>query len=108
MNSKEEVEEVNAILDSLVLGRSVEECIVVEKTKDSIIVELMKNRLIRGVVYVGHLSDSRIEMNRNLIKKITIGQQIEALVIDKDAKTKIINFSMKQSLMSSAVEENCL
>lgn len=105
LNSKEEVEEVNAILDSLVLGRSVEECIVVEKTKDSIIVELMKNRLIRGVVYVGHLSDSRIEMNRNLIKKITIGQQIEALVIDKDAKTKIINFSMKQSLMSSAVEE---
>ncbi|KAL6936629.1 hypothetical protein ACO0R3_000228 [Hanseniaspora guilliermondii] len=104
LNSKEEVEEVNTILDSLVLGRSIEECIVVEKTKDSIIVELLKNRLIRGVVYVGHLSDSRIEMNRNLIKKITIGQQIQALVIDKDAKTKIINFSMKQSLITSAVE----
>lgn len=105
LNSKEEVEEVNNILDSLVLGRSVEECIVVEKTKESIIVELIKNRLIRGVVYVGHLSDSRIEMNRNLIKKITIGDQIQALVIDKDAKTKIINFSLKQSLITSASEE---
>ncbi len=48
---------------------------------------------------------TQIEMNRNLIKKITIGDQIQALVIDKDAKTKIINFSLKQSLITSASEE---
>ena len=105
LHTKEEVSELNDTVDSLVLGRSVEECIVIEKTKDSIIVELVQNRLIRGVIYVGHLSDQRIEQNRALIKKMSIGDSIKGLVIDKDTKTKVINLTMKQSLINTATEE---
>nr|CAI6685319.1 BPK_HP1_G0044020.mRNA.1.CDS.1 [Saccharomyces cerevisiae] len=39
-----------------------------EKTKDSVIVEIPDVGL-RGVIYVGHLSDSRIEQNRAQLKK---------------------------------------
>lgn len=105
LNSKEEVSELNEVFETLILGRSLVECIVVEKTKDSLVAELAQNRLIRGVVYVGHLSDQRIEQNRALIKKISIGDSISCLVIDKDNKTKVMNLSMKQSLIKTATDK---
>ncbi|XBW38620.1 hypothetical protein QEN19_004209 [Hanseniaspora menglaensis] len=105
LHSKEEFSELNDVIDSLVLGRSVEEFVIVEKTKDSIVVELTQNRSIRGIVYIGHLSDQRIEQNRALIKKLSIGDVVKALVIDKDNKTKVINLSMKESLIKTASDE---
>lgn len=93
-NQKTEVEK-------LVLGRSMATVSVVEKTKDSVIVEIPDIN-IRGVIYVGHLSDDSLEKNRNLIKKIRIGQEMTGLVIDKDVRTRVINMSLKNSLINDA------
>ncbi|CUS20315.1 LAQU0S01e03840g1_1 [Lachancea quebecensis] len=88
-------------IESMVVGRSIIKVVVVEKTKDSIVVEQVGTGL-RGVVYVGHLSDSRVEQNRAQLKKLKIGSEFEGLVIDKDERTRVFNLSCKKSLMKDA------
>lgn len=100
--SQEKLEAQKHIIDSMQLGRSIVQCVVVEKTKDSAVVELKSDHTIRGVVYAGHLSDQRIEQNRSNLKKLKIGSELEGLVIDKDPKTKVFNITCKTSLIKDS------
>ena len=93
-------EQVDAI-ESLIPGRTVIEVHVVEKTKDSLIVET-KDSNLRGVIYVGHLSDSKLDENRAAIKKVSIGSTLKGLVIDKDERTRVFNLTLKKSLIEDA------
>lgn len=99
--SSDEAEEQKEAIDKMVLGRTMVDVTVVEKTKDSLVVE-MNNVGLRGVIYVGHLSDSRIEQNRAQLKKIRIGSELNALVIDKDVRNQVFNATLKESLIKDA------
>ena len=88
-------------IESLIVGRSIIDAIVIEKSKDSAVVEAKESGL-RGVVYTGHLSDDRIEQNRASLKKLKIGSEIRGLVLDKDTRTRVFNMSCKKSLISDA------
>lgn len=103
--SNDQAAQQKEFIDKMVPGRTMVDVIVAEKTKDSLVVEL-KNLNLRGVVYVGHLSDSRIEQNRASLKKIKIGSEMKGLVIDKDVRTHVFNLSLKQSLISDAMDES--
>lgn len=99
--SSESSSNQKSVIESLVVGRSVIETVVVEKTKDSVVVE-SKDAGLRGVVYTGHLSDSRIEQNRSALKKLKIGALLKGLVVDKDTRTQVFNMSCKKSLIEAA------
>lgn len=99
--SSEAASQQKEAIENMIVGRSIIKVAVVEKTKDSLVVEQVGVGL-RGVVYVGHLSDSRIEQNRAQLKKIKIGNEFEGLVIDKDARTRVFNLSCKKSLIKDA------
>ncbi|CCF56637.1 hypothetical protein KAFR_0B03400 [Kazachstania africana CBS 2517] len=99
--SSEQSQEQKDVITNLVPGKTFIDVVAVEKTKDSIIVEMSKTGL-RGVIYVGHLSDSRIEQNRAALKKITIGAEFNGLVIDKDVRTQVFNLTLKKSLIKAA------
>ncbi|CCE63881.1 hypothetical protein TPHA_0G00450 [Tetrapisispora phaffii CBS 4417] len=92
------------LIKSFVLGRTIIDVEVIEKTKESVLVEL-KDSELRGVINVGHLSDSRIEQNRAELKKIRIGSKLRGLIIDIDSKTQIFNMSLKKSLIKDAEKE---
>lgn len=99
--SGERAQEQKEKIDNIVLGRTMLKVTVVERTKDSLIVEIPDINL-RGIIYVGQLSDDRIEQNRAAMKKIVVGSELEGLVIDKDAKTQLFNLSLKKSLIRDA------
>lgn len=99
--SSDEAEQQKEVIDKMVLGRTMVDVTVVEKTKDSLVVEMV-NVGLRGVIYVGHLSDSRIEQNRAQLKRIRIGSELKSLVIDKDVRTQVFNATLKESLISDA------
>lgn len=88
-------------IERMVPGRTLVDVFVAEKTKDSLVVEL-KNLNLRGVIYVGHLSDARVEQNRASLKKIRIGSELNGLIIDKDVRTHVFNMSLKESLIEDA------
>ncbi|SCV05898.1 LANO_0H17612g1_1 [Lachancea nothofagi CBS 11611] len=102
--SSEAASQQKDAIDNMVIGRSIIKAAVVEKTKDSVVVEQVGSGL-RGVIYVGHLSDSRIEQNRAQLKKIKIGNEFDGLVIDKDSRTRVFNMSCKKSLMKDAEKD---
>ncbi|GAV56112.1 hypothetical protein ZYGR_0BA00180 [Zygosaccharomyces rouxii] len=91
-------------IEQMVPGRTLVDVIVAEKTKDSLVVEL-KDLSLRGVIYVGHLSDGRVEQNRASLKKVKIGSELSGLVIDKDVRTHVFNMSLKESLINDAKED---
>lgn len=95
--SSEQAEEIH----NLEAGKSIVKAIVVEKTKDSVIVELEGSNL-RGIIEDGHLSDGDYESNRQIFKKLTIGETIETVVLEKDNKSRSIAVSAKKSLIDSA------
>ncbi|SCU93856.1 LADA_0G05204g1_1 [Lachancea dasiensis] len=99
--SSESASQQKEAIENMALGKSIIKVAVVEKTKDSLVVEQVATGL-RGVIYVGHLSDSRIEQNRAQLKKIKIGHEFDGLVIDKDGRTRVFNLSCKKSLMKDA------
>lgn len=88
-------------IEQLIPGRSMVDVVVVEKTKDSLVVEMNQVGL-RGVIYAGHLSDLRIEQNRAQLKKIKVGSELKGLVIDKDSRTQVFNLTLKESLINDA------
>ncbi|AAS53937.2 AFR566Cp [Eremothecium gossypii ATCC 10895] len=102
--SSEDSEKQKAAINDLVVGRSIVDVTVVEKTKDSVVVELNDVGL-RGVIYVGHLSDSKLEQNRALLKKLRIGSSLQGVVMDKDVKTRVFNMSCKKSLIKDASKD---
>ncbi|AQZ16397.1 RRP5 (YMR229C) [Zygosaccharomyces parabailii] len=101
--SNDQVAQQKEFIDGMVPGRTMVDVVVAEKTKDSLVVEL-KDLALRGVIYVGHLSDSRIEQNRALLKRIKIGSEMKGLVIDKDVRTHVFNLSLKESMINDAKE----
>lgn len=96
-------EQKNAI-SNMVLGRTMVTVSVVEKTKDSLIIEATDSGL-RGIIHVGHLSDDRIEKNRADFKKIKVGSELNGLVIDKVERTQVFNVTLKKSLIDAAKNE---
>lgn len=102
--SRDQAQQQKEMIDQMVPGRTMVDVTVVEKTKDSLVIE-MANVGLRGVVYVGHLSDSRIEQNRANLKKIRIGAELKVLAIDKDVRTQVFNATVKQSLIKDAEKE---
>lgn len=90
-------------LSDLQPAKSIVEATVIEKKKDSVIVELKENDL-RGVLFYGHLSDGNYEQNRALFKKLPIGEKIDVLVLEKDLKARTVVVSMKPSLIKAAKE----
>lgn len=102
--SNDKAELQKEIIEQLIPGRSMVEVSVIEKTKDSIVVEMVSSGL-RGVLYVGHLSDSKIEQCRAEIKKVRIGSKLNGLVIDKDARTQVFNMTLKASLIKDSQKE---
>ncbi|AGO10941.1 AaceriAFR566Cp [[Ashbya] aceris (nom. inval.)] len=102
--SSDDSEKQKSAINNLVVGRSIIDVTVVEKTKDSVVVELNDVGL-RGVIYVGHLSDSKLEQNRALLKKLRIGSALQGVVMDKDVKTRVFNMSCKKSLIKDASKD---
>ncbi|CCK72299.1 Rrp5p KNAG_0J02180 [Huiozyma naganishii CBS 8797] len=102
--SNAQAQEQKETIEQLVPGRSMINVTVVEKTKDALIIEMDKVEL-RGVLQVGHLSDSRIEQNRADFKKIAIGTHLRGLVIDKETRTQVFNMTLKKSLIEAAEKE---
>lgn len=91
-------------LDELIVGRSIIEGAIVEKSRDSVVVELSGSDL-RGVILDGHLSDGSYEENRIIFKKLKVGSKIEALVLDKDYRNRNLTLTAKQSLIIAAKED---
>jgi len=99
--SNQKAQEQKEKIQDIIPGRTTMKVTVMEKTKESLIVEVPELGL-RGVIYVGQLSDDRIETNRAAIKKVIVGSELEGLVIDKDTRTHIFNLSLKKSLIRDA------
>ncbi|KAL3237688.1 Rrp5p [Nakaseomyces bracarensis] len=99
--SNEQAQAQKDLIENMELGRTIIDALVVEKTKESVIVEIPESGL-RGVVYVGHLLDGKIEQCRAEIKNIRIGSKLSGLVIDKDPRTQVFNLSLKKSLIKDA------
>ncbi|CAI4048970.1 hypothetical protein N7582_004532 [Saccharomyces uvarum] len=102
--SNEQAAQQKDTIENIVPGRTTVTVNVIEKTKESIVVEIPDVGL-RGVIYVGHLSDARIEQNRAQLKKIRIGAELKGLVIDKDTRTRVFNMTLKSSLIKDAKKE---
>ena len=93
-----------ATISDLYPGKSITTAIVVEKVKESVIVEL-ENSNLRGVIFSGHLSDGNYEQNRSIFKKLPIGDKIDVLVLEKDLKSRSVTVSAKASLIEAAKQD---
>ncbi|CCH45514.1 rRNA biogenesis protein [Wickerhamomyces ciferrii] len=102
--SEETTEEQQQALEQLVVGRSILKVEIVEKSKESVIVEIPGNNL-RGVIFEGHLSDGNFEQNRAILKRLEVGSSIEGLVLDKDSRSRLFNLTAKKSLITAAQED---
>lgn len=91
-------------LSTLVPGRSIVKVSIVEREKDSIVVELVDSH-VRGVIYAGQLLDGNFEQCRAALKKLQVGSEIEALVLEKDSRARIVKLSTKPSLLEDAKSE---
>ncbi|KAK6458069.1 uncharacterized protein RJT20DRAFT_125982 [Scheffersomyces xylosifermentans] len=92
-------------INDLQPGKSIVTASVVDKTKDSIIVELEETNL-RGVIFTGHLSDGNYEQNRALAKRLPISDKLEVLVLEKDLKARTVIVSAKKSLIDAAKQDS--
>lgn len=88
----------------MVVGKSVVKAEIVEKSKESVVVEIPGSNL-RGVIFAGHLSDGNYEQNRAILKRLEVGSSIEGLVLDKDARSRLFNLTAKKSLITAAQED---
>ncbi|GME76034.1 unnamed protein product [Ambrosiozyma monospora] len=90
-------------MTKLVPGKSVVSIQVVERQKDNLVVELDGSNL-RGFINAGQLIDGNYEQNRAALKKQKVGATLEALVLEKNARTRIVNLTTKPSLLKAAKE----
>lgn len=91
-------------LEEIEIGRTVLEVTVVEKQKESIIIELQDSNL-RGVINSTHLSDGNYEENRILFKALEISSTLEVIILEKDIRARTVIASAKKSLISAARTE---
>ncbi|GMG39627.1 unnamed protein product [Ambrosiozyma monospora] len=90
-------------MSTLVPGKSVVSIQVVERQKDNVVVELDGSNL-RGYINAGQLIDGNYEQNRAALKKQQVGATLEALVLEKNARTRIVKLTTKPSLLKAAKE----
>lgn len=88
-------------LGEIIEGKTVAAATVVEKTSNSVIVELNGSKL-RGVLRDGHLGDGTYEQNRTRFKKTSAGDEITVLVLEKDTKARAVIVTAKRSLVDAA------
>lgn len=88
-------------ISELVPGKSIVSAVLVERKKDSVIIELTESNL-RGVIFNGHLSDGNYEQNRALAKKLSIGEKLDVLVLEKDMKSRSVTVTAKKSLIEAS------
>ncbi|EGW33284.1 uncharacterized protein SPAPADRAFT_137651 [Spathaspora passalidarum NRRL Y-27907] len=93
-----------ATIAELVPGKSIANAFVVEKAKNSILIEL-ENENLRGVIYDGQLTDGNYEQNRAAVKQLEIGSKLEVLILDKDLRARTVIATGKRSLIE-AVRSN--
>lgn len=91
-------------LEQIEIGRSVLDAVIVEKQKESVIIELQGSNL-RGVINSNHLSDGNYEENRILFKALEISTVLEVIVLEKDIRARTVIASAKKSLISAARTE---
>lgn len=97
-----ETSESTEQFEELEAGKSIVTATVVEKTKDSIIVEIEPGR-VRGVLLVGQLSDDDEDKRNAALKKIQVNKIIEnLLVLEKNTVKSLIYLTAKPSLVSAA------
>lgn len=87
------------LFDKLISGKSLVDCTVVQRTKDSVIVE---SNGVRGVIFTGHLSDGNYEQTREKANKLSIGDALNVLVLEKDLKNKTFIGSCKDTLINAS------
>ncbi|CCE78479.1 Piso0_001102 [Millerozyma farinosa CBS 7064] len=88
-------------LDDIHPGKTITPATVVEKQKESVIVELSGSKL-RGVIYSGHLSDDNYEQNRAIFNKLKVNDELQVLVLEKDLKARSVICTAKKSLIEAA------
>lgn len=91
-------------LEEIEVGRSIVNASIVEKTKETILVELEGSNL-RGVLSTGQLSDGNYEQCRKVYKKLNVGETIPVLVLEKDLRARAVIVTIKDSLMNAAKSE---
>lgn len=91
-------------LEQIEIGRTVLDVTVVEKQKESVIIELQDSNL-RGVVNTNHLSDGNYEENRIIFKSLEISSTLEVIVLEKDIRARTVVASAKKSLIGAARTE---
>lgn len=91
-------------ITELIPGKSVVQASIVEKVKDSVVIELVGSGL-RGVIYSGQLGDGNYEQNRVLAKKLPIGEKIDVLVLEKDNRSRTVIVTAKQSLIDASKQD---
>lgn len=94
-------EKQEGAMKTLVSGKSIVECKIVEKQRSSLIAELTDSKL-RGVLPFGQLSDKNYDECRAILKKTKVGSIVKALVISKVPKGRFVNLTLKQSLIEDA------
>lgn len=98
-------EQLNA-LNKLTPGKSVVSVEILEKDRESITVKLVDSD-IRGTIAVGHLADGPIDIARGLLKKLKVGETLEAIVLLSDKRHRGVSLSIKPSLVND-VKNNAL
>lgn len=92
-------------IKEIIPGKSVCSGTVVEKTSDSIILDIQPDDL-RGILHYGHISDdTSLEKKKSLFKKVEVGQTLEnLLVLEKNEKKQLVTVSAKPALLKTAKE----
>lgn len=88
-------------LEEVEVGKTIVDAIVVEKTKEAIIIELDESNL-RGIISTDHLSDGSYEENRKIYKSLNVGEKINVLILEKDFRARAVIASAKPSLLNAA------
>lgn len=99
--SNEVSEDQLATLEKLIPGKSVVNVEVVEKDRNNVIVKF-EDSDVRGIINIGQLSDAPIDECRGLLKKLRVGDALEALILKIDQRKRGVTLSAKPSLVSDA------
>ncbi|KAI0461667.1 hypothetical protein LJB42_004739 [Komagataella kurtzmanii] len=99
--SKDLSEEQEKKISTFIPGSSILEVYIVEKMKDALIVEV-KDSNVRGVIQEGQLSDGDQNQNKTLLRTAVVGSSLEALFLQRDPKSRTINFTAKDSLIRAS------
>lgn len=91
-------------LRNLQIGRSIISAKVVEKLKEGLVVDI-EGESCRGIIDAAQLSDGNYEQNRQIFKKVKTGDEIKAVVIDKNRKAGLAVLLAKELLISDAKSE---